>query len=275
MLRLRAAAMAVATHDAPASGTDAADDTAENQRPPRPRPASCRLPPHRYGSAKRSGSRNDDTLTGIREWHRDFIVYFRMICSYLPRFGRAGVHGGCTMSTAVPGEWLSIPGEPPAARAFIPKDRSEDFATEPAIEWQGSFGEEAVAAVTVHSLFIVPGSRCTCEIWSDEPTVPEPHIFTPGNAGEIGDYVRGWSSRANVSLSICHPSYDFPMIYIWGALREGKSGPMDEVGLRLHRRVISDRGVELVGILYSKGDAVARPDAFTGFVEKFRVMASE
>jgi hypothetical protein len=179
-------------------------------------------------------------------------------------------------ATSVPGEWRSIPGEagaPPAARAFIPKDRSEDFASEPAIEWRGSCGVAAVSAVAERSLFFVPESQCTCEIWSDDPTVPEPHIFTRGNVGEIGDYVRSWSSHANMSLSICNPSYDFPMIYIWGALREGKSDPMDEVGLRLHRRVISDGGLELVEILYSKGDALAEQDAFSQFVKDFRVMA--
>lgn len=226
---------------------------------------------------KSSGCRNaQHPHVGTWERCRDCIVDFCVICSQL-RFGRAGVRGGCAMSTSVPGEWLSIPGEAeaPPARAFIPKDRSDEFASEPAIEWRGSIGTAAVSAVAERSLSFVPESQCTCEIWSDEPTVPEPHTFTRGNVGEIGDYVRGWSSRANMSLSIRHPSYDFPMIYIWGSLREGKSAPMDEVGLRLHRRVISDGGVELANILYFKGDAVAQPDAFSRLVENFRVMALE
>jgi hypothetical protein len=176
-------------------------------------------------------------------------------------------------ATANNGEWLSMHAEAqrlPIARAYIPHDKSQGFASEPAIDWRGRLKAGAVRAVAEKSLALLPGFRCTCEIWSDEPT-PKPRIFKQGTTDDIVGYVRDWSSRANVSLSIEHPDGPYPLIYVWGTLRDtGDDEPTDEVGVKLDPGFIRKGGQDVVSLLFHETSAPAlRSKAFDAFFANF------
>jgi hypothetical protein len=175
------------------------------------------------------------------------------------------------------GEWLVIPGGlgfPPVARAFIPSKKFEDFESEPAIEWRGSVGVTSVRDLAHRSLTILPQSECACEIWADEPT-PEPRLFELGTEDGILGYVGEWSSRANVSLSVQRSSDNFPMIYMWGAVRDAAGqDPTDEVGVKLDRRLINGAGLELVRMCFSYTiGPVAQSSTFGEFLDNFQKRA--
>jgi hypothetical protein len=145
----------------------------------------------------------------------------------------------------------------PIARAYIPRDKSLGFASEPAIDWRGSFKANGVRAVAEKSLSLLPGYQCTCEIWADE-TTPEPRIFKLGTTDGIVGYVSAWSARANVSLSFQHPAEQYPLIYVWGALRDtAGEEPSDEVGVKLDRHFIHKGGNEVVELLFKETGAPA------------------
>lgn len=176
-------------------------------------------------------------------------------------------------ATSDQGEWLSIPAEAegsPIVRAYIPHDKSHGFASEPAIDWRGSLKASAVRAVAEKSLALLPDFRCTCEIWSDEPT-PKPRIFKQGTTDDIVGYVSDWSSRANVSLSIEHPDGQYPVIYVWGTLRDtAGEEPTDEVGVKLDRGFIYKGGQDVVLLLFDETRAPAlRSKAFKAFFDDF------
>jgi hypothetical protein len=176
------------------------------------------------------------------------------------------------------GEWLSMRSEAqgsPIARAYIPRDKSRGFASEPAIDWRGSLKAGAVRAVAEKSLTLLPDFRCTCEIWADERT-PEPRVFKQGTTDDIVGYVRDWSSRANVSLSFQHPNGPYPLIYVWGALRDtAGEEPTDEVGVKLDRGFISKGGGDVVMLLFDKTRAPAlRTEAFVAFFDNFHKHAT-
>ena len=140
----------------------------------------------------------------------------------------------------------------PMARAFIPHDKSQGYASEPAIDWRGSFKASAVRAVAERSLNLMPNYQCTCEIWADEPT-PKPRTFKQETMSEIVGYLSDWSSRANVSLSFQLSDGQYPLMYIWGALRDGSGAePSDEVGVKLDRSLIQEGGGALVWLLFSE-----------------------
>jgi len=163
-------------------------------------------------------------------------------------------------------------GSPPVARAFIPSRKTEGFAGEPAIEWRGSVAAAGVRELVKKSLALLPDYACTCEIWADE-RAPEPRTFKLATADEVFDYVDDWASRANVSLSISRSSNDFPLIYVWAAVRnEPSTEATDEVGIKLDRHLLEKGdGVDLVQtcINYTLGP-VAHSSTFTQFVNEFQ-----
>jgi hypothetical protein len=177
------------------------------------------------------------------------------------------------------GQSLLIPGgfgSPPVVRAFIPSKYVEGFASEPAVEWRGSVAATGVRDVAKQSLSLLPDSECACEIWADE-SAPEPRTFGLGTADEIVSYVDEWSSRANVSLSIGRSSDSFPMIYVWGAVRNASTAEeTDEVGIKFDRSLIVRGGVDLVlaCFKYTLG-SVAQSSTFDEFLTEFskRVLA--
>jgi len=166
-------------------------------------------------------------------------------------------------------------GSPPMARAFIPSRKSEGFAGEPAIEWRGSVAAAGVRDLAKRSLALLPDYECACEIWADEQA-PEPRTFKLDTADEILDYVGDWASRANVSLSISRSSHDFPLIYVWAAVRdEPGTEATDEVGVKLDRHLIEKGdGVDLVQTCfnYTLGP-VAQSSTFAQFVNEFQKRA--
>jgi hypothetical protein len=174
-----------------------------------------------------------------------------------------------------PDEWLFMrraSGGPPIFRAYIPRDKSQGFASEPAIEWSGSIESDTVRVMAEKLLGWLPGSECVCEIWADEPT-PDPRVFKLDTTGEMVSYVRNWSSRANVSLSLQRPSDRYPPVYVWATLRESAVEPADEVGVKLDRGLIDEGGVDLVRLLLSETKGPTHDYNIREFLSNFRERA--
>jgi hypothetical protein len=74
-----------------------------------------------------------------------------------------------------------------------------------------------------------------------------------------------------VSLSISRSSDDFPMIYVWGTVRDTVAAEAtDEVGLKLDRRLIVTGGVDLVRACFSYTlGPVAQSSTFGEFINEF------
>lgn len=184
-----------------------------------------------------------------------------------------------TSRTDERGRWLLLAGKPDAApvlRAYIPRDQLAGFASEPAIDWQGSLSSDHVRFVADKSLDLISDGECVCEIWADKQA-PDARTFKVGATAGIVGYLRDWSSHANVSLSIRRPGDDYPAIYVWGALRDaGDSGdPSDEVGIKLDRGLISEQGVSLVFSTFEQTQEKAAQWAeFRAFLDIFRKEAS-
>jgi len=168
------------------------------------------------------------------------------------------------------GEWLFIPGQP--VRAYVPRGRSADFENDPAIDWRGSLNVATLGTITKSLLTSFADSECECEIWADEPA-PEPRIFNLGTTDEIAGYVQGWSSRANISLSIQQSTTHYPLLYVWGALREtGAAEPADKVGIKLD--LTHEKGVGLVALLFDHTKVPsAVGDSIEGFLDDVRLRA--
>lgn len=169
------------------------------------------------------------------------------------------------------GEWLFVPGSAqasPAVRAYIPRDKSPNFANDPAIEWRGSLNADTVRIMIEIWLTTFSDSECECKIWADEPA-PEPRVrvFKRRTASEIAGYVRDWSSRANVSLSIRQPDDSHPQLYVWGALREAGVETTDKVGIKLDRRFFDGGdGVGIVTGLFEHANKPSVPIAMQDFL---------